>query len=72
MVVKVTKSEPPESTEILAAAIVRISEGVQKLRDSGINEKGIVALLHDATGLPKGTIQNVLDAQRRLASWYCK
>lgn len=70
--VHVTKSDPPESTEILAEAIVRIGDGMKKLTESGLNEKAIVVLLHDATGLSKRDIKTVLDAQRRLAGWYCR
>jgi hypothetical protein len=70
--VHVTKSDPPESKEILAAAIVRISAALTKLSSSGMNEAGIVALIHDGTGLSKRDIKTVLDAQKQLAAWYCK
>lgn len=70
--VTVKKSEPPESTEILAEAIVRIGAGFQKLKQSGVNEKAIVLLLHDATGVGKPAIRQILDALPRLAGWYCR
>lgn len=44
--VRVTKSEPPESTEILAEAIVRIGQGFERLKLSGLNQRAIVILLH--------------------------
>jgi hypothetical protein len=70
--VRVTKSDPPEPTEILASAILRIGAGMKRLEAGGLNEKAIIVLLHDATGLPKRDIKTIIDAQRRLAGWYCK
>lgn len=70
--VKVKKSDPPESTEILAEAITRISAGLTKLQDSGLNQEAIIVLIQHKTKLPKRDIQNVLWAQRQLAAWYCR
>lgn len=70
--VKVKKSDPPESTEILAEAVVRIADGVHKLSESGLNEKAIIVLIHDRTKISKRDIKTVLDAQRQLAAWYCR
>lgn len=70
--VHVTKSDPPESKEILAAAIVRISESLTELRHSGLNEKAIVVLVHDATKIAKRDILRVLFALRQLKGWYCR
>ena len=72
MTVKVTKSDPPESKEILAEAIVRIGDAVVKLNQSGLNRKAIELLLYDATKVPKAQIRLVLDALPRLRSWYCR
>jgi len=72
MTVRVKKSDPPESTEILAASIVRISNALTKLYKSGLNKNAIVILIQAQTKLPKRDINAVLDAQKRLASWYCK
>lgn len=71
--IKVVKnSEKPESKEILAEAIIRIGEGFEKLKASGLNHKAIVALIRDATGLSKRDIDTVLDALARLRGWYCR
>lgn len=70
--VQVVKSDPPESTEILAEAIVRLGEAVRKLDASGMNRKAIVLLLHDATKVNKTDIAAILDAIPRLRGWYCK
>lgn len=65
-------AENPEKPEILAEAIVRIGEGFQKLKDSGVNETGIIVLLQDCTGLSKRDIKLVLGGLRQLRAWYCR
>lgn len=70
--VQVVKSDPPESTEILAEAIVRIGDAVAKLNGSGLNRKAIILLLQDATKVGKKDIETILDALPRLRGWYCK
>lgn len=71
--VRVIKSETnPETTEILAEAIVRIGKGLADLQKSGLNQKAIVLLLHDATKVGKPDIRKILDALPRLAGWYCR
>jgi hypothetical protein len=73
MTIKIKKSEvKPESTEILAEAIIRIGDGFKKLEANNLNKKAIIVLLQDATKLSKGTIETVLDALPRLAGWYCR
>lgn len=68
----IKNKENPEKTEILAEAIIRIGEAFEKLKASGLNEDGIVALIQDATKLPKGDIRTVLKALRLLRGWYCR
>lgn len=70
--VRVVKSDPPETTEILAEAIVRLGDAVKKLDASGLNRKAIVLLLQDATKVPKRDIIAILDAIPRLRGWYCR
>lgn len=70
--VKIKKSEPPESTEILAEAIVNIGNATKKMMSSGMNKKAIIVLIHDKTKLPKSTITTVLDSLPQLERWYCK
>lgn len=71
-IVKVKKSEPPESTEILASAIVSIGKAAAKLLKSGINTKAIVVLLHYETKISMRDINTILDSLKRLETWYCK
>lgn len=70
--ITVKKSEPPESKEILAEAIVRISNGFTKLQASGLNKAAIVALLYDSTKISKRDIVAILDGLARLKGWYCR
>lgn len=72
MNVTVTKSDPPESKEILAEAIVRIGAAMLALEKSGINHKAIVILIQAETKLPKRDIETVLWALPRLKGWYCR
>ena len=70
--VKIVKSDPPESVEILAEAIVNIGAASNKLLKTGINKRAIIILIHDMTKLPKGTIKQVLESLPQLERWYCK
>ena len=47
--------------EVIATAIVEISEGMKKLNSTRLTRKAIVALIHDQSGLAKGTINLVLN-----------
>ena len=69
---KVTQEDPPIEKEVLARAIVQISDGVKKLYESGLNKNGVVALLKDKTGHTKATITAILDGLAELKSHYCR
>ena len=69
--VKVVKSDPPESKEVLAAAITRISDSLNYMMKSGINMRAIIILLQAETRLPKKDIELVLESLKRLKGWYC-
>jgi len=58
--------------EILAQAIVRISDSMEKLRKSGLNDKAIIALVKDDTSFSKATIKTVLDSLQHLRRKYCR
>lgn len=70
--IKVKKSDPPESKEVLAESIVNIGKACEKLHNSGLNEEAIIILLHDKTRIGKKDIKTILDGLRRLESWYCR
>lgn len=81
--IKIKKNEEkPESREILAEAIVKISGALEELSKSGLNEHAIIVLLNDACPAvgsgydkrkpTKKEIKAVLDSLKRLRAWYCK
>lgn len=70
--ITVTKSEPPESTEVLASAIVKIGDACEALRKSGLNEQAIVVLLVHKTKVGVREVRAVLNGLRQLRGWYCR
>ncbi len=71
---KVIKSDPPESTELMAASIVRISNAMQKLlsEPGGLTSEAIVLLLNDYTKVGKPDIRAILKALPQLKGYYCR
>lgn len=73
MSIKVIKNaEKPESREVLAESIIRISTSLEALRQSGLNERAIIALVHDECKLSKGDIKTVIESLAKLKGWYCR
>jgi len=70
--IKVKKSDQPESTEILAKAIVNIGKASNALLKSGLNKKAIIILIQAETKLSRHNIELVLDSLPQLERWYCK
>lgn len=74
--IKIKKSDiDPESTELLAASIVQVSEASKKMLNSDLSKRAIVILLQDgigATKITKKQIELVLDNLPRLRAWYLK
>jgi hypothetical protein len=71
--IKIVKNkETPEPIEILAEAVVRIGENMEKLEKSGLNRRGVIALVYDYTKIPKRDIEAVLDSLSKLRGWYCR
>ena len=70
--VKVKKSDPPESKEILAEAIVNIGNATKKLQENGLNKRAIIILIQAETKLAQRDIRLVLDALPQLERWYCR
>lgn len=73
--VKITKSEPAESAELLARSIVQVSEASEALLDAGLTEDALVTLLHRQIGtgnVSRAQITLVLDALPRLRGWYLR
>ena len=72
--IKIKKDElNPESIELLAKSIVQVAEASKKLLNSGLNQDGIIALLHPIIGttkINKKQIRLVLNNLPRLKGWY--
>lgn len=62
----------PVTTEILADAILRVSEGMIALRKSGLNKEAIVVLLVARTKISRRNVVTILDALADLKKWYCE
>lgn len=74
--IKIKKNEEaPESVELLAASIVQVAEGFQKVLNSPLSQRALVVLLQDGIGasyVSKSQIKLVLEALPRLKAWYIK
>ncbi len=70
--VKIKKSDPPESQEILAEAIINIGKAMKMLLASGLNRRAVVQLLQAETKLSKRDINIVLNSMAQLERWYCR
>ena len=71
--IKIIKNEEkPESTEILAEAVIRIGDNMEKLQKSGLNRRAVIALVYDYTKIPKRDIETVIDSLAKLKGWYCR
>jgi hypothetical protein len=66
----VTPDETP--SEVLAAAIVEMSQGVKRLRAGRLNERAIVLLVHASTSVAQRDIKAVLNALESLEVEYLK
>jgi hypothetical protein len=64
--------EAPIEKPVLAKAIVDISDSLTRLGKSGLNQRAVVALVHDHNGLPKKTITAVLSSLMVLRANYCR
>lgn len=73
--VRVVKDETSSETpEVLAASIVAISKGFEKLVSQGLTENAIIVLIQGMPGvhLSKNDIATVLDNLPKLASYYVR
>ena len=68
--VHIHQGEEKVPTEVLAEAIVKISEGFLQLKRSGLNRRAIVVLVKDASGVGIYEIQKVLNALEDLRRMY--
>jgi hypothetical protein len=67
----VKQPDPPVAGEIIATAIIEISDAMRKLSTSGLKRKTIVALVHDTSGIGKRDIEIVLNNLETLRETWC-
>jgi len=66
-------SDQPVAAEVIAEAIIGISESMKRLTASGLKRKAIVALVHDHSGIGKRDIEIVLNNLESLReTWLTK
>lgn len=73
--VKVTVQQNPDEViekNVLAKAIVDIAKHFNRLSASGLNDRAIVCLIHDSSGIGKPDIRNVLASLKSLAREFCQ
>lgn len=74
--IKVQKNEEnPETPEVLAESIIKISKGFEKLTNQGLTTKAIVTLLKAMTGMGEVSVPSiylVLENLPKLSSYYVK
>lgn len=61
-----TNEEKPEPMEVIAQAIIDVSNAFQKLRNGRLTQRAIVLLIKDTTGLSQRDIEAVLIACENL------
>lgn len=63
-------SGEPEPAELLAASIVKLADGIERLTSSGLSSRAMEVLLKDCTGVSRENIRAILEAAPRLRAWY--
>jgi hypothetical protein len=63
--------EQPVAAEVIAEAILGISESMKRLSTSGLKRKAIVTLIHDQSGIGKRDIEIVLNNLESLRADWC-
>lgn len=68
----VVKQEEPEiPAEVMAKAIVEISDGMKKMLRAGLKQKTIVILVSVHTGVSRTNVENVINCLESLRDIYC-
>lgn len=65
-------NDKPVATEVIAQAIVEISQGVKVLRAGKLNDKALLILLHKSSGVAQYEIKKVLASLQTLEKDYLK
>jgi hypothetical protein len=68
----VQPDDEPVPTEVLATAILEISEGMMKINSGKLNRRALLVLLKDASGVSMSDIDKVLNHLEDLGKTYLK
>ena len=76
----IRNNENPETTPILAEAIIKISTAIERLSNqSGLSEKALIVLIQDNCGTTtlgrkpsKAEVRIVLNSMKTLKGWYLR
>jgi hypothetical protein len=68
----VLEGKEPVPAEIIAESIVKIADGVQSIKASRLNDRALIVLLKDETGLSARDIKTVIKALEDLKRLYLK
>jgi hypothetical protein len=71
MKVTVKQKDEPVAAEVLATAIIDISDAMKKVNASGLKRRAIVALIHDQSKIGKREIEIVLNNLDCLRADWC-
>lgn len=69
--VEVTQPEEPVAAKVIATSIVEIDRQMKAMLNAGLKREAIIALVHDSSGIAKGTIRIVLNNLEDLKMQWC-
>jgi hypothetical protein len=64
-------ADAPVAAEIIAQAIIDISDAAKRLNNAGLKRRAVVALIHDVSGIAKRDIEIVLNNLESLREQWC-
>lgn len=71
--VKIIQPENEEiPTEVIAAQIKEISDGIRQMRNGRLNDKAIIYLIQKSSGQTYGAVKAVLDGMQNLEREFLK
>lgn len=59
-------------TEVIAASIKEMSDGMKKLRSGKLNDRALVILIHKCSGVATDTVRRVIDGIENLEKEFLK
>ena len=69
--IEVTQPDEPVAAKVIATSITEIDRHMKAMLTAGLKREAIIALVHDSSGIAKGTIRIVLNNLEDLKSQWC-